>query len=680
MNYKLFIFLLLVTAGINNVLAQWISLGPNSGNTKSLYFKNGILYTGLNDIPYGIYYSTDAGQNWNQLGELIADVWSMLKVGNTFYATGRLNSNYVYFSTDNGITWNFSEAGSLNNNMWNLTSLGTDIFVASDEGIFKSTDEGISWNSSYSSSSILSVINSGTNLVAGGNGGIFTSIDGGANWLQTSSFNIQSLFAYGNYILGTNTQAPFGVIVSSDNGNTWNNYTTGLPLNTLVYDCTIIGSDLYCVTYPKSIYKSTDNGQTWSFVGDVTSGLVYPERIATDGTDLYSCYSSADTDGGVYKSTDGGLNWMHAGLRILDVTALGSNSTSVYYSSYGFGRSDDDGNSWVNTNNYLSTGKRIFLNNNDIFVCTGIELSMSTDNGYNFNTVIGGQVFDIINVSGNLFATTFFDVWKSTDDGSSWNTIPSMYQNQVGQFAFINNTLIAASRSFWVELSYFSTDEGNSWIEIADTAFTGISAVHVLGNLLFASNTNGIIKSIDNGINWTYASTGFPGGVVTRIISYNGKLIAAGSFGVYFSANNGDNWHSLSQGLPAVTAVKDITIKDGWLYAAVYTSSIWKRDISMLSETEKTSNDLPDNFGLLQNYPNPFNPSTMIRYSIPQWSNVTLKVYDILGKEITTLVNEEKSAGFYEINFNASQLASGIYYYQLKADNFIETRKLMLIK
>jgi hypothetical protein len=89
---------------------------------------------------------------------------------------------------------------------------------------------------------------------------------------------------------------------------------------------------------------------------------------------------------------------------------------------------------------------------------------------------------------------------------------------------------------------------------------------------------------------------------------------------------------------------------------------------------------LPSMFTLSQNYPNPFNPSTKIKYSIPHISFVTLKIYDILGREIETLVNEEKNVGFYEVNFDASKLASGIYFYKLTAENFTDIKKLILIK
>jgi hypothetical protein len=91
-------------------------------------------------------------------------------------------------------------------------------------------------------------------------------------------------------------------------------------------------------------------------------------------------------------------------------------------------------------------------------------------------------------------------------------------------------------------------------------------------------------------------------------------------------------------------------------------------------------NSLPTEFILEQNYPNPFNPSTTIRFSIPNSQSINLKVYDVLGKEIATLVNEEKPAGIYEETFNASNLPSGTYFYELRAGNFVQTKKMMLVK
>jgi hypothetical protein len=94
---------------------------------------------------------------------------------------------------------------------------------------------------------------------------------------------------------------------------------------------------------------------------------------------------------------------------------------------------------------------------------------------------------------------------------------------------------------------------------------------------------------------------------------------------------------------------------------------------------EKTTNN-PEGFVLFQNYPNPFNPNTTINFSVLKQNNVKIKVYDVLGNEILTLINEDKPKGYYKIEFNASNLSSGIYYYQMQTDGFIQTKKMILLK
>ncbi len=94
---------------------------------------------------------------------------------------------------------------------------------------------------------------------------------------------------------------------------------------------------------------------------------------------------------------------------------------------------------------------------------------------------------------------------------------------------------------------------------------------------------------------------------------------------------------------------------------------------------QKTGNNVKS-YSLAQNYPNPFNPTTTIQYSLANTGNVSLKVYDILGREVATLVNGRQTAGEYTVQFNAANLASGIYFYRLQAGDFVQTKKMMLVK
>lgn len=98
------------------------------------------------------------------------------------------------------------------------------------------------------------------------------------------------------------------------------------------------------------------------------------------------------------------------------------------------------------------------------------------------------------------------------------------------------------------------------------------------------------------------------------------------------------------------------------------------------SEEVKVEVEIPLVYSLEQNYPNPFNPSTTIKYSLSEDGFVKLSVYNLLGEEVTTLVNNEQKAGRYEVNFDASKLASGIYMYRLESNNFLSIKKMILLK
>ncbi|MCH7963038.1 MAG: T9SS type A sorting domain-containing protein [Bacteroidetes bacterium] len=108
--------------------------------------------------------------------------------------------------------------------------------------------------------------------------------------------------------------------------------------------------------------------------------------------------------------------------------------------------------------------------------------------------------------------------------------------------------------------------------------------------------------------------------------------------------------------------------------------TLLKGNTELVVDVEEIENDFITDFELNQNYPNPFNPTTTIKFQIPESSFITIKIYDVLGNEITTLINEEKPAGVYEVEFDASVYSSGVYFYNLQAGNFIDVKKMILLK
>lgn len=123
-----------------------------------------------------------------------------------------------------------------------------------------------------------------------------------------------------------------------------------------------------------------------------------------------------------------------------------------------------------------------------------------------------------------------------------------------------------------------------------------------------------------------------------------------------------------------VSFEKQIWAYQNWTHSERY---IYAYD-NLSSINPPTSGELT--FQLFNNFPNPFNPSTIIKYQIPEYSNVQIKIYDVLGKEVAQLVNEEKIAGYHEVEFNGSHLASGVYFYRIQAGDFVETKKMILMK
>ena len=109
-------------------------------------------------------------------------------------------------------------------------------------------------------------------------------------------------------------------------------------------------------------------------------------------------------------------------------------------------------------------------------------------------------------------------------------------------------------------------------------------------------------------------------------------------------------------------------------------SSVWRRNYTDIIGINNISSIVPEKFYLFQNYPNPFNPSTKISFQLSDVSFSSLKIFDITGKEVATLVNEKLAPGTYSVDWNAAQFPSGVYFYKLEAGNFVNSKKMLLIK
>ena len=203
----------------------------------------------------------------------------------------------------------------------------------------------------------------------------------------------------------------------------------------------------------------------------------------------------------------------------------------------------------------------------------------------------------------------------------------------------------------------------------------------------------------------TFHYPGMPAGIIVatplpvELVSFTGTLngdivslnwqtaTEKNNRGFEIQRKNGNNWEKIG----FVSGHGTTTEKNYYSYADnvgsfqqnVFNYRLKQIDFSGAYEYSSeilVNKSVPSDFSLSQNYPNPFNPSTQISFSIPENSNVVLKVYDVSGKEIATLVNETKSSGNYHVVFDASKYASGIYFYKITAGSFTDTRKMILLK
>ncbi len=198
--------------------------------------------------------------------------------------------------------------------------------------------------------------------------------------------------------------------------------------------------------------------------------------------------------------------------------------------------------------------------------------------------------------------------------------------------------------------------------------------------LLFALTSAGLYRSNDYGVHWTLVSSMLDLTTMQKLWSINGYLFASSYSGIYNSSDKGIHWTDIDSGLTK-TLVTHLSVYGNDLLAAT-NAGLWRRPISEITSVNEYSTRAPAGFALHQNYPNPFNPSTMISFSIPDFGarNVLiLRIFDMLGRDIRTLVNEPLPPGRHSVRFDATGLATGLYFYHIQSGTFADTKKMMYI-
>ncbi len=358
--------------------------------------------------------------------------------------------------------------------------------------------------------------------------------------------------------------------------------------------------------------------------------------------------------------------------------AAGSYTWPNFPNHYGGGLflTTDNGDSWTSTGFTNTPVKAIAVIGTNLYASTYSGVFVSTNNGSTWSPSALFSDFNCLLQKGsNLLLGTSNGVLRSTDNGVSWSSLGPTNTN-VSSIATLGSKIFF-SGSFnlgQINAIYYSIDDGVSWNYVIPKNNLTIQAVSVSGSNVLAGTSGGIYYSTDSGGNW------LSGGLTSHWVSTFAKLdtilFTATEDGVYKSTNNGIEWTKVSIDISSISV---LALNQTYLFVGT-DFFMWRCLLSEMTPVLENHNDLPRKYILRQNYPNPFNPTTKINYSVPKASFVNIKVYDIMGRVITTLVNKEKQFGNYEVKFDGSKLPSGIYFYKMQADNFSETKKFILLK
>ncbi len=348
----------------------------------------------------------------------------------------------------------------------------------------------------------------------------------------------------------------------------------------------------------------------------------------------------------------------------------------------------DQGINWLRPDStILGVGAFAFGDELDVFAGTGGSgIYRSTNEGLNWASVNSGltnlSVTSLAGSDTNLFAGTWMGgVFLSTNNGSLWIEVNGGLTNPI-ILSLAANPLNVFAGTYGGGI-FVSSNNGTEWSS-ANSGLTDliINTLAIAGETVFAGTTSrGVFRTTDNGSSWKQVNSGLTDTSISTISVLGINIFTSTQSGVFLSSNNGDSWLNVSSGLPNNYPVLSFAFDSTYIYAGLYYGGVWRRPLSeIVTNVEDQNSMIFSQFELDQNYPNPFNPSTKIKYLVPQSSNVMIKLFDILGNEIETLVNEEKPFGTYEITWYAKDLPSGIYFYKITAGNFIETKKMILMK
>ena len=272
------------------------------------------------------------------------------------------------------------------------------------------------------------------------------------------------------------------------------------------------------------------------------------------------------------------------------------------------------------------------------------------------------------------------------DSGSSWQKITGGLPHSgpvpvpIYKVSANNDMLITQT----TQGTYVSFDEGISWQSVGGLPeyYSAREFANLKDNILIGSsygvhvlNKNSAV--VDSFNTWLTSDPLFI--ITAKFLTINDQIYLVGRTDSTLSYKlNGDKWEQADLNLPDNFSFYNFSSVDNTVYAAVADLGIWKADFN--STTDINDGSIVKDFVLNQNYPNPFNPSTKISWHSPSDGQQTIKVFDMLGNEIAVLIDDIPPAGSYEVEFKASHLSSGVYFYSIKSGSFSDTKKMIFMK
>jgi len=586
----------------------------------------------------GLFRSPDNGSTFNLVSGLPALYTTDIETNSSgdLFVGVQFDAVDLYRSTDNGVTWQPADNG-IGSDVVDVSAAGTgDLYATDALAVYKSTNNGDNWTNlmAPSSGGFYGVAGPSTsNVYAAAWNGIFRTTDNGTTWTQETGLPARGvgrllIAQSGMLFAGGFGQGVYRrMSTTGSSGSDWEQKVNGMT-NTFI---TGIAQDatsgyLYASTRHALVFRSTDLGVSWE---QKSSGLVESDwindiAVNTDGTIFTVSASGPPLGGGISRSTDQGISWTN--IYPVAATAIACNTQGHVFAGLGSRvyRSTDNGGSW--TSAILSSVQNIadiaFEGENIVYAATsGQGVFVSMDNGDSWMAINNGL--------GDLDVTTIFtaDSSASRGTGSFWGAKEIVGTGGAGLYGY--NPMTGqweeiGLQSFQIVASVRLTDRPLAYVAALIETITNIISIDQTRTLQFIGTTRREIKTLGTAVSGSAS-------LVPTIY----LLLGSNGYGI----------------------LRDIVITD-------------------VSEPY----EVPVSSSLFQNYPNPFNPLTTLSFTIHQSSLVNLSVYDLLGREVAELVNEEKGPGIYEVRWDATGQASGVYFYRLSTTDFVQTKKLVLLR